>query len=116
MFLTRLVQHSKLQTPVCHRNQFLGHYFCFTCIRYSDWLSSNLCFSLYIESNDRHAVFTSYSVRNYNLWYGQNECEGFTFLLCDIYIRFGSKLYRHIAGIPMVTNCAPLVADLVSPL
>ena len=28
------------------------------------------------------------------------------------FIRFGSKLYRHIVGIPMGTNCAPLVADL----
>ena len=29
-----------------------------------------------------------------------------------IYIRFGSKLYRQNVGIPMGTNCAPLVADL----
>ena len=29
-----------------------------------------------------------------------------------IYIRFGTKLYRPIVGIPMGTNCAPLVADL----
>ena len=29
----------------------------------------------------------------------------------NIYIRFGTKLYRHIVGIPMGTNCAPLVAD-----
>ena len=28
------------------------------------------------------------------------------------YIRFGTKLYRQIVGIPMGTNCAPLVADL----
>ena len=27
-------------------------------------------------------------------------------------LRFGSKLYRQIVGIPMGTNCAPLVADL----
>ena len=27
-------------------------------------------------------------------------------------MRFGSKLYRQIVGIPMGTNCAPLVADL----
>ena len=30
----------------------------------------------------------------------------------NIYIRFGTKLYTHIVGIPMGTNCAPLVADL----
>ena len=30
----------------------------------------------------------------------------------NIYIRFGTKLYRQIVGILMGTNCAPLVADL----
>ena len=30
------------------------------------------------------------------------------------FIGFGSKLYRHILGIPMGTHCAPLVANLVS--
>ena len=30
----------------------------------------------------------------------------------NIYIRFGSKLYRQIVGIPMGSNCFPLVADL----
>ena len=39
-------------------------------------------------------------------------CEALTFLLDNIYIRFGSKLYRQIVGIPMDTNCAPLVAVL----
>ena len=29
-----------------------------------------------------------------------------------IYIRFGSKLYKQIVGIPMGINWAPLVADL----
>ena len=39
-------------------------------------------------------------------------CDALTFLLDNIYIRFGSKLYRQIVGIPMGTNCEPLVADL----
>ena len=39
-------------------------------------------------------------------------CEALTFLLDNIYIRFGSKLYRQIVGIPMDTNCAFLVTDL----
>ena len=34
------------------------------------------------------------------------------YLLDNIYIRFGTKLYRQIVGIPMSTNCAPLVAHL----
>ena len=39
-------------------------------------------------------------------------CEAFTFLLDNIYVRFGSKLYRQIVDIPKGTNCAPLRADL----
>ena len=34
------------------------------------------------------------------------------YLLDNIYIRFGTKLYRQIVGIPMGTNCAPLIVDL----
>ena len=30
----------------------------------------------------------------------------------NIYIRFGTKLYRQSVGIPMGSTCAPLVADL----
>ena len=39
--------------------------------------------------------------------------EALTFLLDNIYIRFGSKLYRQIVGIHMGTNCVPLVLFLV---
>ena len=38
--------------------------------------------------------------------------EALIYLLDNIYIRFGTKLYRQIVGIPMGTDCAPLVADL----
>ena len=40
--------------------------------------------------------------------------EARVYLLDNIYIRFGSKLYRQKVGIPMGTNFAPppLVADL----
>ena len=39
-------------------------------------------------------------------------CEALTYLLVNIFIRFGTKLYRQIVGIPMGTKCAPLIADL----
>ena len=42
----------------------------------------------------------------------QNVCDALTFLLDNIFIRFGTKLYRQVVGIPMGTNCAPLVADI----
>ena len=41
-----------------------------------------------------------------------NVCDALSYLLDNIYIRFGTKLYRQIVGIPMGTNCAALVADL----
>ena len=68
--------------------------------------------SLYIACNDRNAFFTSDAVRNDNLWSCQKVCEALTFLLDNIHIRFDSKLNRQIVGIPMDTNCSPLVADL----
>ena len=39
-------------------------------------------------------------------------CDALHHLLDNIFIRFGSRLDRPIVGIPMGTNCAPLVADL----
>ena len=39
-------------------------------------------------------------------------CEALTYLLDNIFIRFGTKLYRQTIGIPMGTNCASLIADL----
>ena len=48
----------------------------------------------------------------YKLWSCQTGCVALSFLLDNIYIKFGYKLYRQIVGIPMGTNRAPLVADL----
>ena len=42
----------------------------------------------------------------------QNVCDALSYLLDNIYIRFGTKLYRQIVEIPMGTNSALLVADL----
>ena len=50
--------------------------------------------------------------KKYHAWSCQNVCDALTFLLDNIFIRFGTKLYRQVVGIPMGTNCAPLVADL----
>ena len=68
--------------------------------------------SHYIAFNDRNAFLTSDAVRNYNLWSCQKVCEALTFILDNIYFRFGSNLYRQIVGMPMGTSCALLVADL----
>ena len=57
--------------------------------------------------------FLSYEQpKRYKLWSCQKMCDALYYLLYNIFIRFGSKLYRQIVGIPISTNCAPLVADL----
>ena len=66
--------------------------------------------SPYIACNERQAFFTSEDTKRYKLWSCQNVCEALLYLLDNIYIRL-AKLYRQIVGIPMGTNCAPLVAD-----
>ena len=68
--------------------------------------------SLYFACNDKNAFFTSEQHKRYKLWSCQKMCDAIHYLLDNIFIRFGSKLYRQIVGITMGTNCAPLVADL----
>ena len=68
--------------------------------------------SLYLACNDTNAFFTSEQPKRYKLWSCQKTCDALHHLLDNIFIRFGSKLYRQIVGIPMGTNCASLVADL----
>ena len=68
---------------------------------------------LYLVCNEKKAFFTSTDhYRRYHLWSCHNVCDALSFLLDNIYIRFGTKLYRQVVGIPMGKNCAPLVADL----
>ena len=52
------------------------------------------------------------NLKKYHAWLCQNVCDKLTFLLDNIFIQFGTKLYRQVVGIPMGTYCAPLVADL----
>ena len=49
---------------------------------------------------------------NHNLWSCQKVCDALVHLLDNSFIRCGTKLYWQTIGIPMGTNCAPLVADL----
>ena len=66
----------------------------------------------HIACNERQAFFTSGDTKRYKLWSCQNVCEALIYLLDNIYIRLGTKLYRQIIGIPMGTFCAHRVADL----
>ena len=40
-----------------------------------------------------------------------NLCDSLTFLLDNIFIRFGIKLYRQVVGIPMGTNINTVYFD-----
>ena len=75
-------------------------------------VSSHVEGSHYIACNERQAFFTCGDIKRYKLWSCQNMSRALIYLLDNIYIRFGTKLYRQIVGIPMGTNCVPLVADL----
>ena len=68
--------------------------------------------SPYLTCNDRNVLFTSEKPKQYRAWSCENVCDALTLLLDNIFIRFGTKLYRQVVGIPLGTNCAPLVADL----
>ena len=68
--------------------------------------------SFYLACNDKNAFFNSEQPKRYKLWSCQKMCDALHYLLDNIFIRFGSKLYRQVVGIPMGFNCAPLVADL----
>ena len=68
--------------------------------------------SPYLACNDINAFFTPEKPKKYHAWSCQNKCGALTFLLDNIFIRFCTNLYRQVVGIPMGTNCAPLVADL----
>ena len=53
------------------------------------------------------------NIKIYGLWTCQKVTDALIYLLDNIYIRFGSKLYRQNVGIPMGTNCAPLIAEML---
>ena len=47
-----------------------------------------------------------------NKYTANDICKMIEFLVDNIYVRFGRQLFRQMVGIPMGTNCAPLLADL----
>ena len=47
-----------------------------------------------------------------NLYTADQICRMVEFLIDNIFVKFGGCLFRQVIGIPMETNCAPLLADL----
>ena len=54
--------------------------------------------TLYLACNDKNAFFTSAGHKGYKRWPCQNVCDALSYLLDNIYIQFGNKLYRQIVG------------------
>ena len=65
---------------------------------------------LYLACNKERAFFSlPKKIKKYDLWTCQKVTGALIYLLDNIYIRFGSILYRQNVGIPIGTNCAPLL-------
>ena len=66
----------------------------------------------FICCNSIKAFFSNDKFDKYTNWTYLDMINAINFLLDNIYVRFGSTVYRQVVGIPMGTNCAPLIADL----
>ena len=49
-----------------------------------------------------------------NMYTAGNICKMIEFLIDNIFVQFGWRLFWQVIGIPMGTNCALLLADLFS--
>ena len=47
-----------------------------------------------------------------SMYTADNICKMIEFLIDNIFVQFGGRLFPQVIGIPMGTNCAPLLADL----
>ena len=63
-------------------------------------------------TSDKAGFFSNKTCDSYKCWTCTELSEAFTFLMENIYVQFGGTVYQQIDGIPMGTNCAPLIADL----
>ena len=66
----------------------------------------------YLCTSAKAGFFSNNKYGSYACWTCTELCEAFTFLMENIYVQFDGMVYQQIVGIPMGTNCAPLVADL----
>ena len=46
------------------------------------------------------------------MYTADNICKRIAFLIDNIFVQFGKRLFSQVNGIPMGTNCASLLADL----
>ena len=66
----------------------------------------------HIKVGRNKSYFTSDPLNGDNKYTANDICKMIEFLVDNIYARFGGQLFRQMVGIPMGTNCVPLLADL----
>ena len=66
----------------------------------------------HIKVGRNKSYFTSDPLNGDNKYTANDICKMIEFLVNNIYVRFGGQLFRQMVGIPMATNCAPLLVDL----
>ena len=75
---------------------------------------SFLWFHAILRIMEQHTIYKCYY--SHKCWICVELCEAFIFLMEKIYtyVQFEGMINQQIVGIPMGTNCAPLIADLLS--
>ncbi|CAH3162586.1 unnamed protein product, partial [Porites lobata] len=69
--------------------------------------------SAFIATNNFRTFWTNDRTSTRYTYFSCRElCLAIDFLIDNIYVRFGSYVFRQVIGIPMGTNSAPLLADL----
>ena len=76
----------------------------------------NWCFNreskTFLCTSVKAGFFSNKKYDSYKCWSCAELCEAFSFLMENLYVQFDGMVYQQIVGIPMGTNCAPLIADL----
>ena len=47
------------------------------------------------------------------MYTADNICQMIEFLIDNIFVQFGRSLFRQVIGIPMGTNCVPLLGPFL---
>ena len=66
----------------------------------------------YIKVGRNKSYFTNDPLNGDNKYTANDICKMIEFLVDNIYVRFDGQLFRQMIGIPVGTDCAPLLTDL----
>ena len=64
------------------------------------------------NEKSKKSFFSNITYKSYINWTDAELIAALEFLINNIFIKYDNKIYRQVIGIPMGTNCAPLIADL----